>query len=60
MIGMVGTITDVKKSIGVALTSPGDTSYMIGKAETGGWLGASLLAEALGYENAYAPPPCIS
>ena len=57
VIGMVGTIADVKKSIGVALTSPGDSLYMIGKTETGGWLGASLLAEALGYENAYAPPP---
>ena len=57
VIGMVGTIEDVKKSIGVALTSPGDSLYMIGKTETGGWLGASLLAEALGYENAYAPPP---
>ena len=54
---MIGTIADVKKSIGVALTSPGDSLYMIGKTETGGWLGASLLAEALGYENAYAPPP---
>ena len=57
VIGMVGTIADVKKSIGVALTSPGDSLYMIGNTETGGWLGASLLAEALGYENAYAPPP---
>lgn len=57
VIGMVGTIADVKKSIGVALTSPGDSLYMIGKTDTGGWLGASLLAEALGYENAYAPPP---
>ena len=57
VIGMVGTIADVKKSIGVALSSPGDSLYMIGKTETGGWLGASLLAEALGYENAYAPPP---
>ena len=57
VIGMVGAIADVKKSIGVALTSPGDSLYMIGKTETGGWLGASLLAEALGYENAYAPPP---
>ena len=57
VIGMVGTIADVKKSIGVALTSAGDSLYMIGKTETGGWLGASLLAEALGYENAYAPPP---
>ena len=57
VIGMVGTIADVKKSIGVALTSPGDSLYMVGKTESGGWLGASLLAEALGYENAYAPPP---
>ena len=57
VIGMVGTIADVKKSIGVALTSPGDSLYMVGKTESGGWLGASLLAEALGYENVYAPPP---
>jgi len=57
VIGMVGTIADVKKAIGTGLTEAGHSLYMVGKSAEGGWLGASLLAEALGYENANAPPP---
>ena len=57
VIGMIGTIANVKQAIGTALTEAGHSLYMVGQSVAGGWVGASLLAEALGHENAYAPPP---
>ena len=58
VIGMVGTINDVKTAIGTALTHSGKSLYLVGQSpQTDGWLGASLLAAHLGYGDDYAPPP---
>ena len=58
VIGMVGTIGDVKTAIGAGLTQAGKSLYVIGQSDmTDGWLGASLLAESLGHSDAFAPPP---
>ena len=58
VIGMVGTIDDVKTAIGTALTTAGKSLYVVGQSDDkSGWLGASLLAELLGHGDAYAPPP---
>jgi phosphoribosylformylglycinamidine synthase len=54
-IGGVGILADASKSVGLALTNPGDTLILIG--ETKGHLGSSLyLREVLGREDG-APPP---
>ena len=57
VIGMVGTIADVKKSIGASYNEAGKSIYVIGQKEGEGWLGGSLLAEMLGMGEQYAPPP---
>ena len=58
VIGMVGTIADVKTAIGTALCDAGKSLYVVGQSDDkSGWLGASLLAELLGHGDAYAPPP---
>ena len=58
VIGMVGTIADVKTAIGAGLTNAGKSLYVIGQSDMNdGWLGASLLAETLGHSDSYAPPP---
>lgn len=58
VIGMVGTIADVKTAIGTGLTQAGKTLYVVGQSKASdGWLGASLLAASLGYGDDYAPPP---
>ncbi len=58
VIGMVGTIDDVKTAIGAGLTGTGKSLYVVGQADDNdGWLGASLVAASLGYGDDYAPPP---
>ena len=58
VIGMVGTIADVKTAIGTALPQAGKSLYVVGQSQASdGWLGASLLAASLGYGDDYAPPP---
>ena len=58
VIGMVGTIDDVKTAIGIALPKSEKSIYVVGQDDaTDGWLGASLLSSALGFDDAYAPPP---
>ena len=58
VIGMVGTISDVKTAISTALPQAGKSLYVVGQADASdGWLGASLLAASLGYGDDYAPPP---
>ena len=58
VIGMVGTISDVKNAVGTALAHSGKSLYVLGQSDAkDGWLGASLLAAELGYGDDYAPPP---
>ncbi|MGC6518080.1 MAG: phosphoribosylformylglycinamidine synthase subunit PurL [Candidatus Puniceispirillaceae bacterium] len=58
VIGMIGTIEDVKSAIGSSLRDIGKSLYVVGQnTPNGGWLGASLIAELLDHNEGYAPPP---
>ena len=57
VIGMVGTIDDVKNAVTTHPTRVGQTIFVIGQDHAeNGWLGASLLAEHLAMADRYAPP----
>ncbi|MEC7211780.1 MAG: AIR synthase related protein, partial [Pseudomonadota bacterium] len=59
VVGMVGTIDDIDKAVGMAPSEAGQTLVVIGQDDTtnDGWLGVSLYARNLADNPKAAPPP---
>ena len=59
VVGMVGTIDDIDKAVGMAPTAAGQTLVVIGQDDftDDGWLGVSLYARNLADNPMAAPPP---